>query len=118
MNLYIMPSFFPFYYDWSRGQLSGYSPEAIESTHIWFSNWDIPNQMSMSAYVSLTTEESEDVGSTYADITTYVQEFTAKVMTGEESIDNWDAYVANIEGMGIEDIVETYQVAYDRYLAR
>ena len=47
-----------------------------------------------------------------------MQEFTSKVIIGEESLDNWDSFVANIKSMGIDEIVATYQAAYDRYLAR
>lgn len=117
MNLYVMASYFPYYYDWSREFLV-VSDEGIDSCYTWYNCWDIPNQKSISSYVSLTTEESEDISSCYTDINTYVSEFTSKVIIGEESLDNWDSYVENIRNMGIDEIVETYQAAYDRYLAR
>lgn len=118
MNLYIMPSYFPYYYDWGREAYSGISEAAQECCNVWFDCWDIPNQKSISSYVSLTTEESESISSRYTDINTLVQEFTSKVIIGEESLDNWDSFVANIKSMGIDGIVATYQAAYDRYLAR
>ena len=118
MNLYIMPSYFPYYYDWGREAYSGISEAAQECCNVWFDCWDIPNQKSISSYVSLTTEESESISSRYTDINTLVQEFTSKVIIGEESLDNWDSFVANIKSMGIDEIVATYQAAYDRYLAR
>jgi len=41
----------------------------------------------------------------------------AKFITGVEPLDNWDDYVKTIEAMGIDEYVEVYQAAYDRWKA-
>jgi len=33
-----------------------------------------------------------------------------------EPLDNFDAYVAKIESMGLQDVLKVYQAAYDRYM--
>ena len=37
---------------------------------------------------------------------------------GEESLDNFNAFVEQIKGLGIDRAVEIKQAAYDRYMAR
>lgn len=63
----------------------------------------------------LTTEESEKVRDTATDLKAYVEQMEAKFITGIEPIENWDKYVKTIEGMGVEQYVEVYQEAYDRW---
>lgn len=117
-DLYIMPSLVPFHYLWERELVSGISEAALDCAYTWHENWDIPNQYTLSTSVVLTTEESENVTTHVSDINTYVTEFAAKVIIGEESLDNWDTYVSNIYNMGLQDALDAYQAAYERYLAR
>ena len=41
-----------------------------------------------------------------------------KYLKGEESLDNYDAFVKQLDSMGLPTVLETYQKAYDRFLAR
>ncbi len=65
----------------------------------------------------LTIEENDKVAATATDLTTYVEQMEAKFITGVEPLDNWDDYVKTIEAMGIDEYVEVYQAAYDRWKA-
>lgn len=65
----------------------------------------------------LTIEENDKVAATATDLTTYVEQMEAKFITGVEPLDNWDDYVKTIEAMGIDEYVEVYQTAYDRWKA-
>ena len=68
--------------------------------------------------VSLTEEESETARSPLADIQTYVDENVAKFINGTRSVDEFDAFVADIEGMGLADIIGVYQAALEHYNQR
>lgn len=63
------------------------------------------------------TEEEQDVVSTLRpDIDSYFEQMEAKFITGGESIEEkWDEYVSTLKDMGIEDLIEVYQSAYDRW---
>lgn len=52
-----------------------------------------------------------------SDITKYVETMRDKFIAGQESLDNFDAYVAELEKIGLQDVVDAYQAAYDRYQA-
>ena len=68
--------------------------------------------------VSLTDEESETARSPLADIQTYVDENVAKFINGTRSLDEFEIFVSDIENMGIQDIIDVYQTAYERYQNR
>ena len=59
-------------------------------------------------------EETEIYNGMYPDIKTRVQEMLSRFITGEEPLDNWDAFVAEIKEMGIDKVVGAVQSAYDR----
>ncbi|WP_168123110.1 extracellular solute-binding protein [Paenibacillus sp. HB172176] len=63
-------------------------------------------------------QDEADAESMYmTDITTYVEEMHYKFITGQESLDNFDSYIATLKKMNIEKVLEGKQAQYDRYLA-
>ena len=65
--------------------------------------------------VLLSNEELEQVSFATTDINTLVKEkFAAWIVDG--TIDSeWDAYVSQLESLGVDDVIATYQQAYDRF---
>ena len=68
--------------------------------------------------VSLTTEESDAFNSAYNDIATYVASETLGFITGTVPLSEFDSFRDTIESMGIQDLIDIYQDALDRYNAR
>ena len=69
-------------------------------------------------FLMFTTEESEVRANVQTDIKTYADEMCLKFITGQESLDNFDAYIAQLKAMGVEDLIATEQAAYERLEAR
>ena len=46
-----------------------------------------------------------------ADIDTYVDEMVYKFILGQEPLDNFDKYVATVEGMGLQEALDIYNQA-------
>lgn len=67
--------------------------------------------------ISLTADESDTRAKIMTDVNTYVDEMTLKFIIGTEPLNNWDAYVKNVENMGIAKAAEVTQAAYERYMA-
>lgn len=65
--------------------------------------------------VYLSVEEQSQVSAYLSDLDTYVKQMEAKFVTGAEPLANWDKYVAQLQKMGSDKIVEIYQAAYDRW---
>lgn len=65
----------------------------------------------------LTQDEMDTYNDAWGDINTYIGESTAKFITGEWTVEqSWDSYINELEKMGLNDVIDIYQVAYDRYL--
>lgn len=61
---------------------------------------------------------SVSVDSSNSQLDQYIGEMKWKFITGQEPLSNFDTYVAELERMGISDVVAAYQAAYDAYLAK
>ncbi len=64
--------------------------------------------------LKFTDEETTEMADMKTAITTYVNEKIMQFVTGGRSLDEWDAYVAELYTMGLEQLLEIYQNAYDR----
>ncbi|MGC6584009.1 extracellular solute-binding protein [Paenibacillus sp. Dod16] len=64
---------------------------------------------------NFTADEQSELTGIQTDIHTYVDEMRDKFIAGNESFDNWDQYVANLQKMGSERYLAIYQSAADRY---
>lgn len=66
--------------------------------------------------VYFTEEEQDRISTIKPDIETYFEQMEAKFITGAESIDGkWDEYVNTLKDLGIDELVEIHQAAYDRW---
>ena len=74
--------------------------------------WEMP------AKVSLTTDESVRYSNLYAEFHAYYLEMVDQFIIGAVDIDaEWENYVDTMNSLGVQDSVEIYQAAYDRYAA-
>lgn len=65
----------------------------------------------------MSEEEQSVMGQYMTDIETHVKEMMIKFVMGQESLDNFDKFVKDIENMGLDKVIEVRQAQYDRYLA-
>lgn len=69
--------------------------------------------------VTMTPDEATEFANLNGNVDTAVQEFRGKVLNGSADLDaEWDAYIEQIKGMGVERMLEIEQAALDRYNAR
>ncbi|MDF2484058.1 MAG: transporter substrate-binding protein [Herbinix sp.] len=68
--------------------------------------------------ITPTSDESQEFSSIMNEINTYRDEMTLKFIFGEESLDNFDDYVKNVESMGLARALEIENAALARYNAR
>lgn len=116
-SLYSINTYITQYYDYTRGW-GGTSEAALGCIDIWCADYDYVNSYDLPP-VTLTIEETENLGSAVNDIATYVEEYSAQVVTGQKNLDaTWDEYVAHIEAMNLQRCIEVYQAACDRFNAR
>lgn len=68
--------------------------------------------------VTLTADETQQVTAALSDITTASSTETLQFIMGTKDFAEWDSYCAELEAMGLGDIIRIYETAYERYLAR
>ena len=67
----------------------------------------------------LTDDEHDIYADAWTDINKYVMEFQAAVLTGEKDIEaEWDTFISQLNEMGLQDVIDVYQAALDRYNER
>ena len=86
----------------------------------YYEMWNDVGEWNLTGSITYTAEEQEERSGLLADIQTYVQEYSTKVIAGMEPLNDetWNAYVEQLTAMKVDRVVEITQVAYDRYLAR
>ncbi len=65
-----------------------------------------------------TQEETDLLSDKYSEIETYTDEMINKFISGVVSLDEFDAFVEELEKMGILEVVSAKQAAYDRYMSK
>ena len=71
------------------------------------------------SHLTLTQDERDIYTDAWVDIDTYVTEMNAAWITGQKDIEaEWDNYIKALYDMGLQDVIDVYQAALDRYNAR
>lgn len=81
---------------------------------IWTANRDNAHVY----FGDLTQEENEKFSATASDILTVVSEAMSGFIMGTKSLEEWDTYVQQCYDMGLQELIDLKQGAYDRYLQR
>ncbi|NJM40016.1 MAG: extracellular solute-binding protein [Anaerolineae bacterium] len=89
-------------------------PEQLEA----YKTWSDADHSRIMPPVTPTQDESRKFAKIMSEVNARLKEVFAKVVTGAEPVDTWDAFVAEMKSVGIEDAVAIQQAALERYLAR
>lgn len=63
-----------------------------------------------------SAEENARTTSLLRDINTYVDENLAAFVNGERDFSEWDAYMDELESLGVSELAEIYNTSYQRFL--
>ncbi len=61
-----------------------------------------------------TVDEQEQIADLDANLSSYVMEMQSAFVTGVRSLDEWDAYLSELETIGLSEYLSITQTAYDR----
>ena len=64
--------------------------------------------------LNYTEEEAEAISGIVTDVTTYVSSSMAEFITGNRPLSDWDNYLEELDNMGLQQVIEKAQAAYDR----
>ncbi|MBP3360407.1 MAG: extracellular solute-binding protein [Clostridia bacterium] len=104
---------FGYWQDWNYE--AGYLNQiALDGMNLYINGGYLPEEIVMVVY---TDEEEKRVSTLSAQITTCLEETVQKWILGNESVDaGFDAFVENLNKLGLEEYTAIEQAAYERYL--
>ena len=124
-------SYFFASYVYATNAASGFFPyiNDMEKTYYEFTDnqWEIYEGLkSLSdcaynypSFATMNAEESEEYSSIESDMSTYAEEKILEFIVGTADIDaEFDTYVDTLYDMGLQDLIDLKQAAYDRAMAR
>ena len=72
--------------------------------------------ITLTGWLDLTEDEYDTYLDVWSDITTYLTQMHTAFVTGEKDIDaEWDNFQAELMDMGLQDVIDVYQAALDRF---
>jgi len=86
----------------------------VDSAMMWAQASNVleyPNAITLSTDAQKAVADIENMGS-------YISEMQYKFITGIEPLTNYDAYMDQLQKMGIEELIGLYQAAYDSFMSR
>ena len=93
-----------------------YLPQQLANWESWVTrNSDADKIPSL---VTMNVDESREYSDIMSKVNNYAEEQVYSFIFGEKPIEEFDAFVEHIKGLGIERACEIKQAAYDRYVAR
>lgn len=87
---------------------------AVEAVYTWIDN-TVASQYLCPPY-SRTEEEQRVYNDINTQLSTYVSEMALKFVTGDESLEDFDKFVEQLDAYGLQELLEIEQAAYDRYM--
>ncbi|MCI8622490.1 MAG: extracellular solute-binding protein [Provencibacterium sp.] len=93
------------------------SPDSLASRFKWADDDKVDSEYQLPPF-QLTTDEQTKKTKLMTEINTYTDEMVLKFITGAESLDRFDEFVAAIKGMGLDEVLQIQQTAYDRYMQK
>jgi len=67
-------------------------------------------------FIYSTEEEADIINTYYVDIETYVSENATAFITGTRSLSEFDAYIAGLESLNLQQVLEVRKTQYERFL--
>lgn len=92
--------------------------EALKSNDDYYANGKAHGICALPNSFYFSQEERESLALIETEVTEYCSQMEAKFIAGSEPIENFDKFVENLRGYGVETLIEYYQKAYDDYLKK
>ena len=102
------------YIDWKR-ELQCVPPSSAVMCDVWAST---NTSYMLPVSLSFTSEERTRLSQIMADVNSCMYEYTTAFITGIRSFDNYEEYLNTLKKNKIDEAVQIYQNAYDRYLEK
>lgn len=102
----------PFLYNSDR-YLASYSDVQLKAAEMWTTS------RSAAALSTMSVDQATEYYTCQSDISTVYQEYVVKFIVGDKDLDaDWDEFIAQLEGCGMDRFMELGQLGVDQYAER
>ncbi len=102
-------------YDGESVVLATYPDDQLVAEKTWA---DASTALIYPPAINMSVEDKAFCDSVMDDVTNYITEMELKFITGEEPLSNFDAFVAQLDRMGVGKALDIYRRQYEAYQAR
>lgn len=92
---------------------SGYTKRADTIREIYAADCATPQDVNQ-LYAPETEEELPQINEITTDLSTYSSELLSKLILGQQNMNDWDTYMADLKRLGLDELIEINQARYDR----
>lgn len=89
---------------------------SIAANELYRSHGD--NAYRIPSSVTLSEDERDTYNTVMTDVNTFMEQTCMEFMMGTRSFDTYDQFIEQLRGMNVQDAMDAYQAALDRYNAR
>ncbi len=93
------------------GERSTFSPECLNAS-LMAQKYDLPAP----PVLAFNEEERSVIETVGANIETHATEQISKFLLGERSMDEWDAFISEVENLGLDQLKKVHESSYARVL--
>jgi len=97
-----------------EGMISTYSPETMNALYE-AKKYDHPYRV---PFVPFTSAAEEQKNILETNINTFMEENISKFILGERPLSEWDAYVKELEALGVNDLIKLYNDSYNEFKSK
>ncbi len=101
-----------------QASYANYNAHQLEVDRVWTEEPRADNSIFLPDVLSFTPEESRRRAQLLGDIETYTEETIFQFLFRERPLSDWDAYVAQLRRMGLDEVTAIYQASWERYQRR
>ncbi len=102
-------------YDGETVVLASYPEDQLVAERIWA---DASSALIYPPYIKFNADDKAFCDQVLEDVNNYITEMELKFITGEEPLSNYDAYVAQLDRMGMGEALRIYREAYAAYQSK
>lgn len=89
------------------------NPINLEAASLWAST---KAELHKIPKLTFNSADTDKVSMLKTDITTYVDENIVGIINGTYGMDKYDEYLEGLKSLGVQEVIDIYQKAYDEYL--
>ena len=93
------------------------SKDGLNNQQVASDIWSVPKNIALPGGIQLTSEEGSKLNTQLTSLNTLIEEYTVNYILGTDNR-SFEEFRSQLYDYGLQECIDIYQAAYDRYLQR